>query len=184
VYFGGLTQTKIAVKEYAVWTCVVGLNKIFNLEIDANRVEKEAMGKPYLQRLFAENLKRFRKRVGLTQTELSEKIGMSLTAINHLELGDTWPRIATVSALEKVLKVSAEEFFKDGSGQQTISIAQATQTLLSAVDSMQEKAIAYDSIPERVWALLKRVKSKDGWLAVEAVLTTVAEMEARSKKRD
>ena len=184
MYFSGLTHAKIAVKEYAVWTRVVGLNKIFNLEVDANHVEKEEMGKPYLQRLFAENLKRFRKRVGLTQTELSEKIGMSLTAINHLELGDTWPRIATVSALEKVLKVSASDFFTESNADRPISIAEAAQTLLSAVDSMQEKAIAYDSVPERVWALLKRVKSKDGWLAVEAVLTTVAEMETRSKKRD
>ena len=56
---------------------------------------------------FAETIKDLRADSGLSQMELSKKIGISAAAIGHLELGKHEPNGATIVAYSKYFNVSA-----------------------------------------------------------------------------
>lgn len=60
------------------------------------------------ERLIAE-----RKRLGLTQTQLAEKLGCSTATISHLELGRMKPGLEISLGLETIFKQSYETLFPD-----------------------------------------------------------------------
>ncbi|WP_456474137.1 CBS domain-containing protein [Candidatus Pyrohabitans sp.] len=51
-----------------------------------------------------EDLKRFRKRLGLTQTQLAERAGVSQSLIARIEAGDIDPRLSTLRKIVNALK--------------------------------------------------------------------------------
>lgn len=60
-----------------------------------------------LEQRFAENLRRLRKRAGLSQEQLAKRAGLHRTAIGLLEKGARVPRIDTLIKLAAVLEVEA-----------------------------------------------------------------------------
>ena len=56
--------------------------------------------------MFAENLKYFRKRAGLTQQELADKIGVSRSTIGMYESAEREPDFETLEAIADVLNVN------------------------------------------------------------------------------
>ncbi len=58
---------------------------------------------------FAANLRRERKRVGLSQEALGERAGLHRTAIGLLERGERLPRIDTLIKLAQALPVEAAD---------------------------------------------------------------------------
>lgn len=69
-----------------------------------------------IEECFAENLKRFRKENGLTQSELADFSGISFKYIYKLETGDSNPSIRVVDILAKTLGVSPISFLLDEEG--------------------------------------------------------------------
>ncbi len=69
-----------------------------------------------IEECFAENLKKFRKENGLTQSELADLSGISFKYIYKLETGDSNPSIRVVDILAKTLGVSPISFFLDEEG--------------------------------------------------------------------
>jgi transcriptional regulator with XRE-family HTH domain len=68
----------------------------------------------YIQVLFGQRLKVFRKQVHLTQAEVAAKTGLSEDYISLLERGRNQPTLAIVLALQGALDVaSLEEFLGD-----------------------------------------------------------------------
>lgn len=61
---------------------------------------------------FGKRVAQVRKSRGITQQELSEKVGMSVVAIAYIETGKRWARLATLNKIAKALDVSVEQFFK------------------------------------------------------------------------
>lgn len=57
----------------------------------------------------ARNIKRFRKKAGLTQEQLAEKTGLSTTYIGYLEIGRHRPSLKTLHKIATVLKVKVNE---------------------------------------------------------------------------
>lgn len=55
-------------------------------------------------------IKTLRTKQGMTQTQLAEKIGMSINAVSSLEIGKTYPPKATVEKLCEAFGVSAALF--------------------------------------------------------------------------
>ena len=58
---------------------------------------------------FPSNLKDIRKRVGLTQLQLAEKIGLSLGTIRNWEQGVNVPKYPAMKTLSETLGVSLAE---------------------------------------------------------------------------
>lgn len=61
---------------------------------------------------FGKRLAEVRKKRGLTQQQLAAKLDVSLVSIGYLEIGNRWPRLATLHRICEVLKVSLSELFK------------------------------------------------------------------------
>lgn len=58
--------------------------------------------------IFAERLKDLRKTFGLTQAELSKKLGLGRTAVSNYETERTMPDPITLSELSKLFNVSVD----------------------------------------------------------------------------
>ncbi len=63
-------------------------------------------------RLFAKQLKAVRKRLGITQEELSNLSGLTLSQIARIETVRTNPTISTIFSICRGLKIQPEELFK------------------------------------------------------------------------
>lgn len=53
-----------------------------------------------------------RKKAGLTQKDLADKLGITASAITQIEKGLTMPDINRVSAIADILKISVDELFR------------------------------------------------------------------------
>ena len=71
----------------------------------------------------ADNIRYYRKRLGLTQKELAEAIGLSEIGIRQIEIGKCEPKCSTIVRLVKVLNITYDEFFNlDMSDESTTGI--------------------------------------------------------------
>ena len=70
---------------------------------------------------FHEKLQELRKRKGLTQEELAEKLFVSRTAISKWESGRGYPSIDSLKAISKYFSVTIDELL---SGEEILSIAE------------------------------------------------------------
>ena len=61
-----------------------------------------------MDKIFCENLKYFRKDVGLTQKQVAEKLGVVESCYANWEQGRTEPPIAMLRKLSKIFKVSID----------------------------------------------------------------------------
>jgi len=55
------------------------------------------------------NIRRFRKKIGLTQADLAEKTKLSPTYIGYIEIGQKRPTLKTLSKIATVLKVRVKD---------------------------------------------------------------------------
>jgi len=61
---------------------------------------------------FANNLKQIRNKMGISQEELAERIGVRQSAIANYEAGTRYPRLDQVEGIAKALKTSIEDLLK------------------------------------------------------------------------
>ena len=62
------------------------------------------------------NVVAFRKKVGLTQEGLAERIELSTTSMQAIESGKSWMKFETALKISRVLAVSVEDIFRDPAG--------------------------------------------------------------------
>ena len=67
---------------------------------------------------FAQRLKSFRKRAGLTQEKLAELVKVSMMTVCRWEWGERVPRMDDIKNLCEVLHVSEADLFNDTQGEQ------------------------------------------------------------------
>lgn len=73
-------------------------------------MKKEVYNSNELFENFSKNFKKERKRLGLTQKELAEKIGITVKTIQHYEKGLTLPSLNLMEKIALVFDVSLEKF--------------------------------------------------------------------------
>jgi len=88
-----------------------------------------------------ENIKKFRKAAGLTQKQLSEKIGKGFSTVQKYELGIFTPSIAVVKEISTVLNVSVNELIDEDNiisfyGKKGSHIAELDRMLHKALDEL------------------------------------------------
>ena len=99
----------------------------------------------------------FRRSLGLSQTELAEKLGVTAQAVSKWETGAALPDIELLLELSRLFRRSVNELLEDNS-------------LISriAVRSFEEKqGIAYFTLPmdtDPVWAAWERDMGAEGWI--------------------
>src|SRR5690606_29366475 len=64
-----------------------------------------------LQKIFARNVRTARKRAGLIQRDVAERLGVRREVIGRYERADLWPSLANLRRLCDVLNVSADFLF-------------------------------------------------------------------------
>jgi len=65
------------------------------------------------QKNFGEKLRKYRKKLGMTQEEAGEKIGVSAQAISKWEMGDCLPDCFNLKAISDVYKVSTDALLEN-----------------------------------------------------------------------
>lgn len=71
-------------------------------------------GRSYADRDIGRRIKAMRKRRGLTQGGLADKLGMSRTTVVQWEHGTTMPAIETLERVAAVLRTSIEYIMEGG----------------------------------------------------------------------
>lgn len=65
-------------------------------------------------RIIGKFIKKKRKEIGLTQTELGDKLGVSDKAISKWETGNSLPDIGILKSLSDILGISTSELLNGG----------------------------------------------------------------------
>lgn len=84
---------------------------------------------------FGSNLARLRKERNLTQTELSEMLGITKQTISNIEQSKAYPSFTTLEKISQILKAGPIELF----GTENEILLYNTPKLLDEVDSYQDK---------------------------------------------
>lgn len=134
----------------------------------------------------ANRIKKRRLELGLSQTQLAEKSGVSQQMISKLETGKTEDTSAIVP-LAKALETSAEEL-EDGAPAPTAKPRQRSDTvevrLYNALGSMGKGAINEDAVQIGTLTFKRRSFSKKGITSPEAFYVTGDSMLPRPRPGD
>lgn len=86
-----------------------------------------------IEKVFSDNLRRLRDDADLTQAELAERTGLSLTAVQHYETNRRFPKPEMIDALAESLGVHPSVFFAGPAPRPTP--AQALEVLRELVET-------------------------------------------------
>jgi len=105
---------------------------------DMNAVNKERF-----YELIGSSIINKRKELGLTQTELANKTGMSRTSIVNIEKGRQYPPIHLLWTISLALEAKPSEFFPENnsffySSQENVSLKKAVLTKVKKEDLAEE----------------------------------------------
>lgn len=65
-----------------------------------------------LLQTFGKRVAETRKSKSMTQSELADKVNMSVVTIAYIETGKRWVRLSTLDRIAKALKVSVSDLLK------------------------------------------------------------------------
>ncbi|WP_379346285.1 helix-turn-helix domain-containing protein, partial [Paenibacillus sp. GCM10027629] len=90
------------------------------------------------------NIAKLRKRMGITQMGLADKLGISYQAVSNWERGETMPDISKLPLIKEIFDVSIDEILDEGKGTQIL------QNMLdnTTKDYLQHNEISFEEISE------------------------------------
>ena len=101
---------------------------------------------------FGENLFRLRKKAGLSQEELAERVGVHLNTISQWENGFYIPKMLKVKSLAEALNVTEDELLNGPANQEfEVKIIMGVKSLTAAGIEIADNTFAYgvdDSQPQ------------------------------------
>lgn len=129
-----------------------------------------------IRKIFADNLRKFRKAKGLTQEELAELIGVTVIAIQGWESQRNWPEIKNIMELSKTLQIEDYKLFEKTPPPSVESLAQI-------VLNQAKEIKRFESIqPEILEALSKAPPRKVEMIRVALGLPVVLSSRRHEKK--
>lgn len=81
------------------------------MEENAAHSESESKDKDEISVLFGRNVKKYRKQAGLTQEQLSERLGVSQKHLSIIETGTQFASASLIGRISDELKVSPGDLF-------------------------------------------------------------------------
>jgi transcriptional regulator with XRE-family HTH domain len=109
-----------------------------------------------IKEILAQNLKKHRRRLGLTQPELAERAGMSTHYLGMIEIARNFPTVDVLERLATALCIKTYELFSVVDSPE-IAMEQLQQTIL---DSFNQKLNNLDKVIEH--ALDKAIEKQYG----------------------
>jgi transcriptional regulator with XRE-family HTH domain len=91
--------------------------------------------------ILAKNIKRYRDILGLSQMELSEKIGCSPTLIGKIEIMKRFPSADTINRMAEAFKVDPADLFIKTDESEVINVIKSQQKLRDILKKKVLKAI-------------------------------------------
>ena len=76
-----------------------------------NATMSSERGKQTIQQLFGRNVQKFRKQAGLTQEQLSERLGISQKHLSIIETGTQFASATLIAKLSETLQVTPADLF-------------------------------------------------------------------------
>ena len=89
--------------------------------------------------IFRKNLKFYRKSAGLTQEELSEKIGYGHTYITEIESRHNFPKPETIDLIAETLKIEPGKLFEQKHSENNIFISNKAELITDLSNEIYKK---------------------------------------------
>ena len=89
--------------------------------------------------IFRKNLKFYRKSAGLTQEELSEKIGYGHTYITEIESRHKFPKPETIDLIAETLKIEPGKLFEQEHSRSNIFISNKAELITNLSNEIYKK---------------------------------------------
>lgn len=99
-------------------------------ENEKNSAEKQ---KETIPQLFGRNVKAYRKKAGLTQEQLSERLGVSQKHLSIIETGAQFASASLIGRISEVLNVSPGDLFGGSSSDMKREIEKTRSVILSTI---------------------------------------------------
>lgn len=130
-----------------------------NLEVN----ESEKSQNESVPQLFGQNVKKYRKLAGLTQEQLSEKLGISQKHLSIIETGTQFASASLIARISEELKVSPGDLF-GGSSDELLKELKKTQNIIVSIlmNDFRHKFAALDSNLEEIKQILLNDKKNGG----------------------
>ena len=129
---------------------------------------------------FGSRLRAFRKKSGLNQTQLAEKIGVSLLTLFRWEKGERAPRVDEVKALAKALGVSEADLLNDSppdnSGRWVLSITVRQELKEEVIDLAKPIPEISTVVTANTGAYIALGGNYDLWASNEGFASIVKEL--------
>ena len=97
-----------------------------------------------IKELLAQNLKKHRKRLGITQPELAERAGLSTNYLGMIEVAKNFPTADVLERLAKALGIKPNELFSVSDSHE-IAMEQLQMAILGKLD---QKLVNFDQVIE------------------------------------
>lgn len=88
-----------------------------------------------------QKIRQYRKALGLSQEQVAEQIGISLTHMSHIETGNTKLSLQVLVDIAKTLNVQTDDLLFDFKSTKTIAIQEIAETL-ETCDVQQARIIS------------------------------------------
>ncbi|MBR6808557.1 MAG: helix-turn-helix transcriptional regulator [Clostridia bacterium] len=114
------------------------------------------------QKIFGEKLRNHRKKLGMTQEEVAEKVGVSAQAISKWESGDCLPDCFNLKAISDVYKISADVLLETESSGDLDAVASkieqlATEFVWSMANCDRYSSNLRKELGEDLWQMWKGI---------------------------
>ena len=86
-----------------------------------------------VQVLFGQNVKKYRKLAGLTQEQLSERLGVSQKHLSIIETGTQFASASLIGRISEVLEVSPGDLFGGSSDEILKEIVKSREMIINAI---------------------------------------------------
>jgi transcriptional regulator with XRE-family HTH domain len=97
-----------------------------------------------VKEILAQNLKKHRKRLGITQPELAEKAGLSTNYLGMIEVARNFPTADVLERLAAALGIKSNELFSVSDSSE-VAMEQLQAAILGKLD---QKLLAFDQVVE------------------------------------
>ena len=87
-----------------------------------------------------QKIRQYRKALGLSQEQVAEQIGISVTHMSHIETGNTKLSLQVLVDIAKILNVQTDDLLFDSKNDKTIAIQEIAESL-ETCDAQQAKLL-------------------------------------------
>jgi transcriptional regulator with XRE-family HTH domain len=92
------------------------------------------------RKLLAQNIKKYRKTLGISQMELADKVGCSTTFIGNIEINRRFPSAININRIAKALDVKVADLFAEAEPE-SVKVMASKRELKTKFEKLMDKAI-------------------------------------------